>query len=396
MTSAPLIALAAGGTGGHMTPAHALWEELAARGCEVLLITDRRGAAVPGICPGVRRATLDSGRMAKGLAGKLATGLRMGRNVLRARAILEIARPAAVVGFGGFPAFSALAAARSMGIPNCLHEQNAVLGRTNRLLAPGADSVALSYPETRRLSVGQTPISVTGNPVRAAVARLAAKPYIAPDADGLVRLLVIGGSLGARVLSDVVPDALALLPPHLRQRLQVSQQCRDEDLARVRARYENAGLAVELQRYFEDLPDRLQWAHLVIARAGASTLAELATAGRPAILVPLPSATDDHQTANARYFAESGAGWLMPQPDFTAQTLAKQLHRLVLSPDRLASAAAQALTLGRPDAAARLADLVLQTAGLRDAPQAAEGEASRAAPAQEQDTPSTDRREVAA
>lgn len=390
MTTRSLFALAAGGTGGHMTPAHALAEELEARGHDILLVTDYRGASVPGICPGARRVTLDSGRMASGLAGKLATGLRMGRNVLRARGILETARPAAVVGFGGFPAFSALAAARSMDIPICLHEQNAVLGRTNRLLAPGADSLALSYPDTQRLSAGQTPVTVTGNPVRAAVARLAATPYATPGEDGLVRLLVIGGSLGARVLSDVVPDALALLPPHLRTRLQVSQQCRDEDLARVRERYANAGVTAELQRYFEDLPERLHWAHLVIARAGASTLAELACAGRPVILVPLPAATDDHQTANARHFTEAGAGWLMPQPDFTAQSLAKRIHRLILTPEKLSEAATEARALGRPDAAARLADLVLRIAGL-----AGEQTASPA-PTQRRVTPPTAEKQEAA
>jgi len=353
------IVLAAGGTGGHMMPAYALAVELERRGHACRLVTDERGGGVPGIFGRMPRHVFDSGRMTGGPLRKAATIARLARNVRRLRRLLRETHPVAVVGFGGYPAMSAVLAARLEHVPSVLHEQNAVLGRANRLLARWAERIALSFERTHRLPRGVEASAVyTGNPVRAEVARLAGEPYPPFDEDGMMRLLVLGGSLGARVLSEVVPDALSLLPPHLRKRLQVSQQCRAEDLERARQRYADAGIAADLAPFFEDVPERLHWAHLVIARAGASTLAELTCAGRPAILVPLPIATDDHQTANAAEMVKAGGGWGIPQGDFTASSLAKRIQALARAPNRLQEAACASKSLGDPDAAFKLADLV--------------------------------------
>lgn len=383
------IAIAAGGTGGHMVPAHALDIELKRRGHETLLITDKRGAAVPGLFAGTETYALEAGRMSGGMITRARAVTRMAGNLARARSILRRAAPAAAIGFGGYPALPALAAARLLGLPACLHEQNAVLGRVNRLLARRAARIALSFEDTLKVPAaarGRT--AVTGNPVRADVARLAEQPYPKLDDEHMMRILVVGGSLGARILADVVPDALALLPAHLKARLQVTQQCRADDLDRVRTRYVSAGIAHELAVYLEDLPERLLWTHLVIGRAGASTLAELSAAGRPAILVPLPIATDDHQTANARRFIAGGAGWLMAQPDFTAPSLAKRLQKLALEPQRLRAAAGAALALGRPQAASALADLV-EAAALAERPGTRPGR-----PDSDSSRPQADRREA--
>jgi UDP-N-acetylglucosamine--N-acetylmuramyl-(pentapeptide) pyrophosphoryl-undecaprenol N-acetylglucosamine transferase len=351
--------LAAGGTGGHMVPAHALAEELLARGHRVALITDDRGARIPGLFDKVQVHVLPAGRLAGGPLG----WLRAGRSILTGRAmalrLYETFRPAAVIGFGGYPALPALLAARKDGVPSLIHEQNAILGRVNRLMARGVDAIATSYPEVRRLPAkARHKVDFVGNPVREVVAALRAQPFPALDEDGIFRLLVTGGSQGASILSDVVPEGLALLPEHFRRRLQVTQQCRAEDIERARARYAALGIPAELATYMEDLPARLAWAHLVIARAGASTIAELTAAGRPAILIPLPSATDDHQTANAREMAKAGGARMIAQARFTPIELAKQMQKLALDPGALANAAARAKALGKPDAARALADLV--------------------------------------
>ncbi len=358
-----LVALAAGGTGGHMVPAHVLAQELRARGHDVMLLTDRRGAAVPGLFAGVVSHELDSGHMTGGLLTRLNAVFRIMHNIGHIRRIFRQQTPDILVGFGGYPSLPGLIAARLAGIATVLHEQNAVLGRTNRLLARGADILALSFAVTEKLPDSVVhKMSVTGNPVREDISVLARKPYPQTGEDHMLRLLVVGGSLGARILSDIVPDALSLLPPHLRRRLQVTQQCRAEDIERVEARYQATEIAAEFATYLEDMPDRLMWAHLVIGRAGASTLAELTAAGRPSILVPLPIAADDHQTVNARRLADVGAAWCIPQPEFTPQALAKQIQKLALEPRRLEEAARKARELGRPLAVISLANLVEETA----------------------------------
>ena len=359
MTMSRHYVLAAGGTGGHMVPAHALAEELLARGHRVALITDDRGARIPGLFDKVQVHVLPAGRLAGGPLG----WLRAARSIMTGRAmalrLYETFRPAAVIGFGGYPALPALLAARKDKVPTLVHEQNAVLGRVNRLVASRVDAIATSYPEVQRLPAkARHKTDFVGNPVRDEVAAIREQPFPALDGDGVFRLLVTGGSQGATILGSVVPDGLSLLPEHFRRRLQVTQQCRAEDIERVRERYAALGIPAELATYMEDLPARLAWAHLVIARAGASTIAELTAAGRPAILIPLPSATDDHQTANAREMAKAGGARMIAQSKFTPVELAKQMQKLALDPEALANAAARARALGKPDAARALADLV--------------------------------------
>ncbi len=353
------VVIAAGGTGGHFFPAEALTAELARRGLRVALLTDARSGALasPTFAGRERFVLRGAGIAGRGVlhgAGAIAS---LGIGTLQAWRILSRLHAAVLVGFGGYPSVAPVLASlllrRRPAI--VLHEQNAVLGRANRLLARHADLLAMSHAATTRVPKGVR-TSVTGNPVRPAIAALAGAPYAPPTDD--IRLLVLGGSLGARVLSDVVPAAVAMLPEDLRTRLRVAQQCRAEDLARVRDAYAAIGVAADLAPFFADVAGRLAVAHLVIARAGASTVAELAAIGRPGILVPLPHAIDDHQSANARALSEAGAAWMMKQPAFTPTALAAELARLLRDPAALAIAAARAASLGRAGAAARLADLV--------------------------------------
>lgn len=359
MTVSRHFVLAAGGTGGHMIPAHALAEELIARGHHVALITDERGAKIPGLFEGVQVHVLPAGRMTRNPFGMI----KAGRAILAGRAmamrLYETFQPTAVIGFGGYPALPALLGALEAGIPTAVHEQNAVLGRVNRLLASRVDAIATAYPGVKRLSSRlASKVRLVGNPVREEVMALRGEPFPALEEDGIFRLLVTGGSQGASVLSSVVPEALSLLPLNFRRRLQVTQQCREEDIERVRRVYSDQGIPADLATYMPDLPERLGWSHLVIARAGASTVAELTIAGRPAILVPLPSATDDHQSWNVREMVQAGGARAIPQSKFTAVELAKQMQKLALEPGSLANAARRAWECGRPNAAKDLADLL--------------------------------------
>jgi UDP-N-acetylglucosamine--N-acetylmuramyl-(pentapeptide) pyrophosphoryl-undecaprenol N-acetylglucosamine transferase len=354
--------LAAGGTGGHMIPAHALAEELMRRGHRVALVTDDRGARIPGLFEGVQVHILPAGRLSGGPVG----WLRALGNIFTGRAmasrLYETFKPSSVIGFGGYPALPALLAAQRDGIPTLIHEQNSVLGRVNRMMAGRVDAIAVAYQSVERLAKKHAAKThLIGNPVRDEVLALRDQPYPALDEDGIFRVLVTGGSQGATILSQIVPDGLAMLPEHFRRRLQVTQQCRAEDIEEVRARYAGLGIPADLATYINDMPDKLAWSHLVVARAGASTIAELTAAGRPAILIPLPSATDDHQTVNAREMAKAGGARMIAQRSFTPVELAKQMQKLGLAPDALANAAARARALGRPDAARDLADLVERT-----------------------------------
>ena len=351
--------LAAGGTGGHMIPAYSLAQELQRRGHRVALITDERGAKIPGVGEEVQTHILPAGRVGAGIRSwpRAIRDILQGRE--RARRLYEVFEPAAVVGFGGYPALPSLLAALSGGIRTIIHEQNAVLGRTNRFLAGRVDVIATAYEQVDRLkSRYRDKVVLVGNPVREDVRLLREAPFPALLPEGVFRILVTGGSQGASVLSEVVPEGLGLLPLTFRRRLQVTQQCRPEDIDAVRQRYAALGIPADLATFLPDLPARLGWAHLVIGRAGASTIAELTAVGRPAILVPYPSATDDHQTANARELANGGGARVIPQSRFTAIELAKQMQKLALDPEALANAARCARQIGRPDAAERLADIV--------------------------------------
>jgi UDP-N-acetylglucosamine--N-acetylmuramyl-(pentapeptide) pyrophosphoryl-undecaprenol N-acetylglucosamine transferase len=350
--------LAAGGTGGHMIPAHALAAELIRRGHHVALVTDERGARFPGLFAGVQTHVLPAGRLSGGPAGwiKAARNIFTGRDM--ARRLNEVFKPSAVIGFGGYPALPAMLAAFKDGIPTAIHEQNAVLGRVNRLLARKVDAIAVAYPKVERLAPAHAgKVHLIGNPVREEIVALRDQPFPALTPDGIFRVLVTGGSQGASILSGVVPEGLGLLPLGFRRRLQVTQQCRPEDIEAVRAKYAGLGIPADLATYLPDLPDRLAWSHLVIGRSGASTIAELTAAGRPAILVPYPAATDDHQTANAREMVDAGGARAISQPRFTPVELAKQMQKLALEPGALLNAAKRAKGCGRPDAAAALADL---------------------------------------
>ena len=354
--------LAAGGTGGHMIPAHALAEELLARGHRCALVTDDRGARIPGLFEKVQVHVLPAGRLSGGPVG----WFRAGKNILTGRAmalrLYETFLPSAVVGFGGYPALPALLAARHDSIPTLLHEQNAVLGRVNRLMAGKVDAIATAYHEVQRLPAKAADrVHLVGNPVREEILALREQPFPPLTEDGIFRVLVTGGSQGASILSQVVPEGLALLPEHFRRRLQVTQQCRAEDIEQVRARYAALGIPADLADYLPDLPERLAWSHLVIGRAGASTIAELTAAGRPAILVPLPGATDDHQSFNAKEMAKAGGARMIAQAKFTPIELAKQMQKLGLEPEALENAAQRAKSAGYPDAAKDLADLVERT-----------------------------------
>ena len=353
--SSPIV-LAAGGTGGHFFPAEALAAALIGRGRRVVLFADARTKiGADSVFAARERFVIPGGGIAgRGVGRAIAGALKLLAGFFVARRALRDLRPAALVAFGGYPAIAPVLASRSLArrVPVILHEQNAVLGRANRFLARFAARLALSVPDTRSIPAGTATV-VTGNPVRPAIAACADTPYAPPLADGGIRLLVLGGSLGARVMSDVVPAALVALPPSLRARLALAQQCRQEDLPRVAAAYREAGISAECAPFFTDIPARLARAHLVIARAGASTLAELAVIGRPAILVPLPGAIDDHQSANARAF---GAGAVaVAERDFVPERLAALLAALLADPERLAGMAAA--KRGLADAAERLADL---------------------------------------
>lgn len=352
--------LAAGGTGGHLFPAEALASELAACGVRVHLASDGRGASIGGHLSGVETHRVSAGRFGGGPGQAVRALTQLALGAIQARDLLRRLAPAVVIGFGGYPSVPTMLAAVYLGLPTLVHEQNAVLGRANRLLAPRAGRIATGFPETAGLRLADRVRAVhTGNPVRSAILAVGDAGYTAPQPGRLIELLVLGGSQGARVLSEVVPSALEALPEGLREVLRVSQQVRPEDLATVAAIYRRTGIAADLNTFFDDVPARLARAHLVICRAGASSVAELAAVGRPAVLIPYPHATDGHQTANARAFAEAGGGWVIPQSSLSSSTLAFYLGRLLTDGAALSAAAQRAGALGRRDATQCLARLAL-------------------------------------
>lgn len=359
MTISRHYVLAAGGTGGHMIPAFALGEELIQRGHHVALITDERGTKIPGCPEKMARHILPAGRMSGGPLGWLRGARAIGQGREMAKMLYRNFEPSCVVGFGGYPAFPALLGAFACKVPAVIHEQNAVLGRVNRLTAGKVNAIVTAYPNVQRLKPrDKDKVHLLGNPVREEVLALRDESYPPLDEDGIFRVLVTGGSQGATILSEVVPDGLARLPLNLRRRLQVTQQCREEDIDAVRQKYAEHQIPAELATYLPDMPDRLGWAHLVISRAGASTIAELTAAGRPAIMIPLPSAMDNHQAFNVTEMVEAGGGRAIAQPQFTPTELAKQIQKIALQPGALENAAKAAKKCGRPNAVTDLANLV--------------------------------------
>lgn len=362
MTSSrkPTIVLATGGTAGHVFPADALADELSRRGCRLVLITDRRGGGVGGRLSELETHKVRAGGIAgKSIFARLTSIAEILVGIVQAYALLGKIRPDVVVGFGGYASVPTMMAATLRKVRTVIHEQNAVLGRANRLLAPRVARIAISYEKVEKLPEHGPEIVVTGMPVRPSVAALRDVAYPMRQAGGDIRLLVFGGSQGASVFSRIVPEVVARVAPKLPGRLRVTQQCRRDDVAPVQAEYRRLGFEAEVAAFFDDLPRRIADSHLVISRAGASTVAELTAIGRPSIMVPYPHAIDDHQTSNAHAIDETGAGWLLPETAFTIDGLASRLESLLTMPRILETAAAAARNAARPDAAVRLADVVL-------------------------------------
>jgi UDP-N-acetylglucosamine--N-acetylmuramyl-(pentapeptide) pyrophosphoryl-undecaprenol N-acetylglucosamine transferase len=362
MADPKLLVIAAGGTGGHMFPAQALAEEMLSRGWRVKLSTDPRGARYSRSFPNevtvevVRSATFARG----GVLGKLAAPFLILRGIFTAWRHMRADRPDVVAGFGGYPALPAMAAAILTRTPRLIHEQNAVLGRVNRLFARHVQVVACGmWPTVLPRNVAGTPV---GNPVRRAVLARAGAPYAFPPKRKPINILAIGGSQGARILSTVMPQAVALLPAELRKRLHVAQQAREVDAEACERAYAFAGVSAEVSPFFDDLPERMANAQLVVARSGASSVADIAVIGRPSILVPLAIATDDHQAANARGLNDAGAAMVILESELAPEPLAKHITAILTNAEEAEFMAAAALSQGKPDAAQSLAKLVEQLA----------------------------------
>jgi UDP-N-acetylglucosamine--N-acetylmuramyl-(pentapeptide) pyrophosphoryl-undecaprenol N-acetylglucosamine transferase len=360
--SSKLIILAAGGSGGHIFPAEAIAESLLARGLRVVLITDKRFANFKtGALSKVETKTIRTGTIAGSLFKKIAGIIGLCVGIMEALFLLRRLRPDLVMGFGGYPSFPTLFAASGMGITTIIHEQNSVLGRANRLLAGRVKVIATSFPDTLMIpEKDQEKIMVVGNPVRASVRALRYVPYPNLTTDGKVNILVTGGSQGASIFSQIVPAAISALPTSLRLRIRVDQQCRAADVDSTKAIYDELKINADVASFFTDIPARLAGAHLIIARAGASTIFELAAAGRPAILVPLPTSMDNHQYHNASAFEEVGGGWVMTQDGFTPASLAARLEEFLTAPDTLAKAAENAKKLETENAVKTLVNEILK------------------------------------
>jgi UDP-N-acetylglucosamine--N-acetylmuramyl-(pentapeptide) pyrophosphoryl-undecaprenol N-acetylglucosamine transferase len=358
------IMLAAGGTGGHLFPAQALGEELIRRDYEVDLITDTRGNVFGAEFP-ARKIYKVSAATFRGRSPIEATktlGL-LGNGFQSAYRIMGEAQPKAIIGFGGYPTLAPVLAAMGKGIPSAIHEQNSVMGQANRFLAPMVKAVACAFENTKYLE-GKLMLKarVTGTPLRKSVLALHNVPYRPPSSQAQLNLLVVGGSQGARYFSDIMPQALQLLPQQMRDRLFVMQQCREEDIDRVFDTYESSGVAAELATFFEDLPYRMSNSHLIIARSGATTVAELCALGRPAILVPLPHAKDNDQLENATRMESAGAGYCFPQNSLTPEGLAGAVRRLFEDASALVKAASNAHMLANYRAVENLANLLEELA----------------------------------
>lgn len=350
--------LSAGGTGGHLFPAEALAAVLRRRGWTVHLATDHRVDTYTRDFPAEAIHVIPSGTFGKDPIAFVRALRDLARGYLAARRLIAALRPRVAVGFGGYPTVPPILAAARAGVPTVIHDQNAVIGRANKFLASRVTAIATGFPKVKGAEMFVARTVETGSPVREAVRQAAGTPYPSRAAGDPFRLLVFGGSQGARFMSDIVPPAIARLPEAVRHILRITQQCRPEDMDRVRDAYGGIGVEAELRPFFDDMPVRIAAAHLVVSRSGASTVAELSVIGRPAIMVPLPHALDQDQKANAEVLARSGGGWMVEQRDMNPDRLARDIAELVARPDRLADAASAAVLVGRPHAADKLADLV--------------------------------------
>lgn len=354
------IVLATGGTGGHMSPAEALADVLTTNGHSVSLVTDARGASIGNFLAGTDRMVLSAQSVSDGgLVNKVRSALSIIFSTLQVRRVFKKKRPSLVVGFGGYPSLPAVLAARSMGVPYVLHEQNAVLGRVNRYMAKRAKMVALSVEGTKKVPAS-VPNCVTGNPVRSAIAKFANIAYATPFGQGSIRVFVLGGSQGARILTDVVPEAILSLPEECRSRLDVVHQARPEDIDRARLLYKQGNVQADVESYFDDVSKILLRTQLVICRSGASTLAELTAMGRPAILIPLAIAADDHQTANAEIIRQAGGGIVIKEEDFSPEALAGKLKDLFVDLAELRDWSDGMRSIARLDATQNLMNVVVE------------------------------------
>lgn len=351
------IVLAAGGTGGHLFPAEALAQELLHRGHKVIIVTDKRGNAFKSLGDRVEIHTVRAATLKAGIVSKAKAVMDMGIGILQAAAKLKKWKPDVIVGFGGYPSFPGVFAGQKLGIPTILHEQNAVLGKANVWLADKAEQIAVSLPGTKGVKKqNEEKLVVTGNPVRADIVATRNAVYQPPASN--MNIFITGGSQAAKVFAEVVPAAVGQLPDDMKKKLKVVHQCREDDIKATEAKYAQAGVNVEIKSFFNDMADRLKGCHLFIGRSGASTVAEIATVGRPAIFVPYPGHADMQQKHNAETVCNSGGGWLMMQDGFTPETLAAQLKEIIADPHKLVIAAAAAKACGQPDAAKNLADVV--------------------------------------
>lgn len=353
------ILLAAGGTGGHLFPAEALAAELLARGHKVIIVTDKRGNAFKSLGDRVRIETVRAGYMRAGVIAKVKALADIGLGILQSALLLRKVKPDLIVGFGGYPSFPAVFAGQHLGIPTVLHEQNAVLGKANVWLSDKADRIAAALPDTKGVSTANKgKLVLTGNPVRGDIVSVRDAAYAPPSPAGDFNVFITGGSQAAKVFSDVVPEAVGLLPEGVRRRINIVHQCRESDIDAAAEKYRKAGVRAEIKSFFNDMAARLRDCHLFIGRSGASTVAEIAVTGRPAIFVPYPGHQDMQQKHNADTVAGNGGGWVMMQDGFTPGALAQKLEELAGSPTALAQAAERAKACGNPQAAQNLADLV--------------------------------------
>lgn len=361
MTDSKLILLSSGGTGGHITPAQALARDLVSRGYRVELVTDDRGMKYETMFSGIPMTVVRSGTFGAGFFGKAKGAGNLALGILQAAKLIRKKRPVLVVGFGGYPSVPGVYAAQKLKIPTIIHEQNAIIGKANAFLAAKAERIALSLPEMQGLDESErTRAVVTGNPVRPDIAALYTQPYPKLDHTDPLRIFVMGGSLGAKVFSEVLPKTFSRLTADYRARLYIVQQCRADDLESVRQVYQDAGIQADLRPFFDDVAGELAKAHLIIGRSGASTVAEVATAGRPAIFVPYPHHKDQQQKMNADAIADVGGAWVMAESGFTPEALLARIETFLQNPAILFRAAEKARECGKPDAARKLGNLVTE------------------------------------
>ena len=353
------ILISAGGTGGHMFPAEALARDLIGRGYRVALATDARGKKYQPFADGIPVYVLKSGTIKSGIFSKINTLLSLGIGCFQARSLIDRLKPAVVIGFGGYPSFPAVYAAQKKSVPTIIHEQNAILGKANAYLTPKADRIALAWQKVEGMSESDAVrVVVTGNPVRPDIAALYNKPYPSLEQDGPLCVFVMGGSQGASIFSEVLPEMVSELSTSHKARLEIVQQCREEDIEKAREAYKAAGVKAELATFFDNVAEQLEHCHLVIARSGAGTVSEVATAGRPAIFVPYPYHKDQQQKRNADAVFDAGGAWVMTQDGFTVEALLARIETLLQNPEALFNAAENARSCGRPDAARKLGNLV--------------------------------------